>query len=81
MPPGGPSALPQNVISQSNAGLLSQKVRAAQVEVDIDAEIVASEGKKLTVEVNINKKWDELTDHEIEIAMNNIGEWKKRFDK
>ena len=79
--PGAPTALPQGVPTQSNAGHLSQKTRAAQVEVDVDADIVAREGKKLTTEININQKWEELTDHEIEIAMGKIGDWKKRFDK
>ena len=79
--PGAPTALPQGVPTQSNAGQLPQKTRAAQVEVDVDADIVAREGKKLTAEININQKWEELTDHEIEIAMGKIGDWKKRFDK
>ena len=62
-------------------GAHAQKARAAQVEIEIDSSIIEIEGESLSSEYNKFTDWGKAEDHEIEIAMNKIEEWKKKMAK
>ena len=55
----------------------STRVKAAEAELDIDAERVAEEGKELDAEVKEYDDWGDATNEEIEDAMRNIESGRK----
>merc|ERR1712015_58750 len=65
--------------AQSNSQ--TQAERAAQVNIDIDADIVEKESKALSKELRKFHDSDEATDEEIEAAMVKIDDWNKRFER
>ena len=70
-----PGLAPQTPANQSQA------VNNAMADVEVDAEIVATEGKELAAKVNKYMDWSEATNDEIELAMANIDGWEKKFAK
>ena len=59
----------------------SSRIKTAEVEITIDAERVAEEGKELDNEIKEYDDWGDATNEEIEEAMRNVEEWKKRLSK
>ena len=61
----------------------SRQVKAADAEVEntIEAKRVTAEGKELEKEVKRYDDWGDASNEEIEKAMRNIEEWKKRLCK
>ena len=57
------------------------RARSAEADVTVDGEIIATEAKKLSKEVNKFPDWGDATNEEIEVAMNSTEEWKKRFNR
>ena len=76
-----PSVQPQGAPTQTRTSLLSQKTRAAQVDVDVDFDIICSEKTKLSADIGKCTDWSKASDHEVEIAMNKISDWMERFEK
>ena len=63
-------------VSKSSTGS-----RTAEVEIAIEAERVAQEGKELDNEVKGYDDWGDATNEEIEEAMRNIDDWRKQLSK
>ena len=59
----------------------AQAERSAQVNIDIDADIVEKESKILSKEIKKFHDSDQATDEEIEAAMVKIDDWNKRFER
>ena len=59
----------------------AQAERAAQVNIEIDADIISNESKVLAREIKKFLDSDEATDEEIETAMGKIDDWNKRFER
>jgi hypothetical protein len=57
------------------------RTRSAEADVTVDAEIIATEAKKLSKEVNKFPDWGDASNEEIEAAMNNTEEWTKRCNR
>ena len=57
------------------------RTRSAEADVTVDAEIIATEAKKLSKEVNKFPDWGDASNEEIETAMNNTEEWTKRCNR
>ena len=70
-----PEAAPSAAINQSQA------VNNAMADVQVDAEIVATEGKELAEKVNKYLDWSDATNDKIELAMANIDGWEKKLPK
>ena len=75
---GRTQAVPTMLASTHNASSLA---KAAEVKNVIKAERVDTEGKKLENEVTRYNDWGDATNEEIEEAMRNVEEWKKRLSK
>ena len=56
-------------------------IRTAKADIEVDADIISSEGKELAEEVNKFEDWCDATDVEIEEHVQKIEDWKKRFAK
>ena len=56
-------------------------VKIAEVEVAVEAERVALEGKKLEKDVNKYDDWGDATNEEIEEAMRSADDWENRLCK
>ena len=56
-------------------------MRAAQADIEVDADIIASDGRILAAEVTKYLDWGEASDEKIVEAMMKIEDWKKRLGK
>ena len=59
----------------------SLALRSAKADIEIDADIISTEGKKLAAEIHKFDDWGEAENEEIEETMHRIEDWKKRFAK
>ena len=77
-----PSPVPPVVAAPASGSMnTGNRTKSAEADVTVDAEIIATEAKKLSKEVNKFLDWGDATNEEIEAAMNNTEEWKKRFNR
>ena len=77
-----PSPVPPVVAAPAPGSMnTGNRTRSAEADVTVDAEIIATEAKKLSKEVNTFSDWGDATDEEIEAAVNNTEEWRKRFKR
>ena len=56
----------------------SLALKSAQADIEIDADIIKSEDKKLKTEIYKFDDWEEAENDEIEEAMHNIEDWNSR---
>ena len=68
---------PPPVVSRPMSEPAEDKVEAAQVDVSIEAERVALEGKKLDEEIKKYDGWGDATNEQIEEAMGKTEDWEK----
>ena len=66
---------------QSDSAPDNQDLRAAQVNIEIDDEIVSKESKALSKEVQKFLDFDEVADEDIETALGQIDEWNKKLKR
>ena len=59
----------------------NQALRAAQVNIEIDDDIVSNESKALSKEVKKFLDCDQVADEDIEIALGKVDDWNKRFER
>ena len=59
----------------------TQKIRAAQVDIDVDMQIISDEGTQLSKEIQNFDDWGVAPDNEVEIAMNKVDEWKRKMER
>ena len=77
-------ATPAPAISRPSSAPIpdqSTRVKAAEVKASIEAKRIATEGKELDKEIKRYDDWGDASNEEIEEAMRNIEEWKKRLSK
>ena len=74
-PPAPSVAIPTSVHSNAN------RVKMAEADTKVDAEIIEAEAKKLSKEINKFADWGEASNDQIETAMNGIDDWKKSFNR
>jgi hypothetical protein len=79
--PQGASAAPAVAGPAPDSMYTGSRTKSAEADVTVDAEIISTEAKKLSVEINEFPDWGDATNEEIEAAMNNTKEWKKRFNR
>ena len=77
----GPNMGPM-VPAHSDSNLIqAQKTRAAQVEIEIDMQIISTKGTQLSTEILKFDDWGDAPDNDIEIAMNKVDDWKRKMEK
>ena len=59
----------------------ANRVKMAEADTKVDAEIIDAEAKKLSKEIDKFADWGEASNDQIETAMNQIDDWKKRFSR
>ena len=58
-----------------------QKVEAALADISVDFDIIITEGDRLTEEFNKFESWSTASDNEIELAMDKLEEWRRKFER
>ena len=75
------AVVPTPVTSRPLSAPAEERVKDAEADVSIEAEIVSAEGKKLDKEVKKYDDWGDATNEEIEEAMRKTENWEKRLSK
>ena len=75
------AVVPTPVTSRPLSAPAEERVKDAEADVSIEAEIVSAEGKKLDKEVKKYDDWGDATNKEIEEAMRKTENWEKRLSK
>ena len=60
-------------------GIKSYKAQEALADITVDYEIIVEEGDKLKEEYD--HSWDSASDNDIELAMNKIVDWRRKFER
>ena len=58
-----------------------QKVEAALADVSVDFDIIITEGDRLKEDFGKFENWSTASDNEIELAMNKVEEWRRKFER
>ena len=74
-PPAHSVAIPTSDHTNAN------RVKMAEADTKVDAEIIGAEAKELSKEIDKFADWGEASNDQIETAMNHIDDWKKRFNR
>ena len=68
-----------NIGNNGEATIAADKVKRAQIDVDIDTEIIFDDVKSLSAEFNKVEDWSIAESHIIEKYMQKIDQWKKKL--
>ena len=73
---------PGQAYSGGDSNLIqAQKTKAAQVDIEVDMQIISTEGTQLSTEIQKFDDWGDAPDNEIEVAMNKVDDWKRKMEK
>ena len=75
-----PASRNSSLNTAANTITSSDKVKEALAYIDVDYDIITSEGDQLKEEFT-EFEWDSATDSEIEIALKKVDDWNKRYEK
>ena len=62
-------------------GAQSHRAQEALADITVDYEIIVAEGARVKEEYQKHLSWNLASDNDIELAMNKIEDWKRRFER